>query len=183
LVTMAALVLEEDATLRAELAEALRRRSYDVIEASASSDVPSVRSRRSFELAVLDVSHPDRRGYAKQLASISPIPILIVLSSNASAREAFEIARMGARAYLPKPFALSAFECTLDEVHEAPPSVGRNAAANVGHRGLHDVQLEVRRSMLRQALAMACGNKTEAARMLRLTRQAIQAMLRDMGRP
>jgi len=38
----------------------------------------------------------------------------------------------------------------------------------------------VRRSMAEQALAMAAGNKTGAARLLGITRQAVQQLIRDL---
>jgi hypothetical protein len=38
----------------------------------------------------------------------------------------------------------------------------------------------VRRAMAEQALAMAAGNKTGAARLLGITRQAVQQLIRDL---
>jgi DNA-binding NtrC family response regulator len=52
--------------------------------------------------------------------------------------------------------------------------------AIVGRVSFREVLDRVRRSMAEQALAMSAGNKTGAARLLGITRQAVQQLIRDL---
>jgi transcriptional regulator with PAS, ATPase and Fis domain len=48
----------------------------------------------------------------------------------------------------------------------------------VGQRQIHEVQDEVRETMLREALGRARGSRRAAAKLLRVSRQLVQHMLR-----
>jgi DNA-binding NtrC family response regulator len=50
----------------------------------------------------------------------------------------------------------------------------------VGSQPLHDIVGGVRRVLVEQALALSGGNKTHAAELLQVTRQAVQHMVRDL---
>jgi DNA-binding NtrC family response regulator len=51
------------------------------------------------------------------------------------------------------------------------------AAALVGVRGIEEVVQEIRQSMLSEALTRSQGNRTHAASLLGVTRQAVQQMV------
>lgn len=54
----------------------------------------------------------------------------------------------------------------------------------MGHEGLRDVVDRARADMASQALAMAAGNNTDAAKLLGVSRQAVQQLKkRDDGAP
>jgi transcriptional regulator with GAF, ATPase, and Fis domain len=58
-----------------------------------------------------------------------------------------------------------------------PNLIAAAAAALVGSLGVDEVQHQIRQSMLAEALRQSQGNLTRAARLLGVTRQAVQQML------
>jgi two-component system response regulator RegA len=179
---MKVLVVEDDEAMALAMARALRARGAEVlVVGDLHGGLAALQGR--YDLIIVDVCLPDGSGVelARTAASASPSPTVIAVSGKASATDAFELARIGVRGYLSKPISLDTFDREVTRLMGHFPLIATQAAGNVGHRGLHDVQLELRKSMLRQALALSDGNKTAAARMLGLTRQAVQAMLRDIN--
>ena len=134
------------------------------------------------DLIVLDVQLADGSGIevARRVVDLRPFPAIIAISGCASASEAFELGRLGVRGYLNKPIALDEFRATVEWLaHKPTHDIGRAAAARVGTESFLDIQAEVRRAMLVQALALTSGNKTHAARLLDVSRQAVQQMIHD----
>jgi DNA-binding NtrC family response regulator len=175
-------IVEDDASLCMGMARALEARGARTFLAATVRAALELFDAQTFDLVVLDIGLPDGRGVevARAALHLRPMPAVIAVSGAASADEAFELATLGVRGYLTKPLSLDKFEAEVARLMGETPSIAAHAASNVGQRGLHQVQLELRQSMLRQALAKSEGNKTRAAEMLQLTRQAIQSMLRDM---
>jgi DNA-binding NtrC family response regulator len=109
------------------------------------------------------------------------MPAVVAISGDVSPKEAFELARLGVCAYLTKPLSLDDLRVTKEAIVRQRSVVHVFAAARVGRETLQDVQADVRKAMVEQALAMTEGNRTEAARLLGVTRQAVQQMVRDIG--
>lgn len=70
----------------------------------------------------------------------------------------------------------------LDEVpfphaNSEVADIGLLAATLVGTRGVDEVVHEIRQSMLAEALNRSQGNRTHAANLLGVTRQAVQQMV------
>jgi ActR/RegA family two-component response regulator len=137
---------------------------------------------RPFELMVLDVDLPDGSGVAlaELAARMRPQPIIISISGQATPRDAFRLAQLGALALLTKPLSLADFMVTVEAVLEKAPDYVPHLVAVVGHESFRTVLDRVRRAMAEQALALAEGNKTGAARLLGITRQAVQQLIRDL---
>jgi DNA-binding NtrC family response regulator len=85
----------------------------------------------------------------------------------------------GERAYAGDA-AGEAWRARLDEAGSAEAALGTLAAAQVGHESLQRVQASVKRAMVERALALAADNRTNAARLLGVSRQAVQQMIRDL---
>jgi len=102
------------------------------------------------------------------------------MSGKASAREGFELASLGVQAYLAKPFTPEELRATLrdawhrrtHDTHGSPPIRER-----VGQQSIHVVQDQIRYEMLREALARTNWNYTRTAKLLGVTRQAVQQMM------
>lgn len=131
---------------------------------------------------VLDVDLPDGSGVAlaEHAARMRPQPIILAISADATPREAFRLAQLGALAFLPKPLSLADFMVSLEAVLDKAPDYVPHLVAVVGHESFRAVLDRVRRAMAEQALALAAGNKTGAARLLGITRQAVQQLIRDL---
>jgi DNA-binding NtrC family response regulator len=173
-----ALVIADDPWLR----RALRRAVRDVF-AGATVEISS-RLRRplraSVDLVVLDVDLLSEQSFPLVEAVIGwrPRPVTVVLSANAPARAAFELGRLGVESFLQKPFTLSELTVALSGTLARPPSVELLGRSWVGRLELRTAQLDLRRGMLDQAMELANGNLSRAARILSVSRQALQRTAR-----
>ncbi|HKP60585.1 MAG TPA: response regulator [Polyangiales bacterium] len=178
---MRVLVVQEDIGLGESLRDGLRDWGATVHwvrtlrEAIAACAQP-------FELLVLDTQLPDGSGVALAELAVRtrPAPMLLAVGTRQSAREAFRLAQLGAVGFLQKPVSRSELSLALEQLFEQAPDYLPHMIAIVGRVGFREVLERVRRSMAEQALAMSAGNKTGAARLLGITRQAVQQLIRDL---
>lgn len=135
-----------------------------------------------FELMVVDAHLPDGSGVtlAEFGGQMRPAPLVFAVTCGTAASEAFRMAQLGAVAHLQKPVTVEDLIITLEQVLSRPPEFMPHLIAAVGRVNFRDVLDRVRRAMAEQALAMAGGNKTGAARLLGITRQAVQQLIRDL---
>lgn len=176
------LIAERDAALRRSVAAILRQRGLRVDEAANADQAFLLLSARP-DLFVVDLRLSRAKGseLLQAAQSMLPAPVTIVLAEDATREEVFRLPSYGVHAFVEKPFAPSRLWGTIDEALASPPVLGPLARALVGHRSVHDAQVEVRLAMVRQALALAEGNRSRAARLLLVSRQAIQKMLQRDG--
>jgi DNA-binding NtrC family response regulator len=175
------LVVQEDVSLGESLRDGLRDWGATVHwvrtlrEAIAACAQP-------FELLVLDTQLPDGSGVALAELAVRtrPAPMLLAVGTRQSAREAFRLAQLGAVGFLQKPVSRSELSLALEQLFEQAPDYLPHMVAIVGRVSFREVLERVRRSMAEQALAMSAGNKTGAARLLGITRQAVQQLIRDL---
>jgi DNA-binding response OmpR family regulator len=102
-------VADDEADIRRLIAFTLRRRGYDVLEATAGDTALELVRQERPDLVLLDVMMPGLSGLevAQALrddAATSAIPI-IILSAKGQAAEVEAGLHTGAQAYLVKPFA------------------------------------------------------------------------------
>ena len=174
-----ALVVDDDPALRAGIAAFLRSQGMRVATAaSAAEAVAQLRGRP--DVVVLDVRLPDGDAftvleYARRLA---PAPIRIALSGAATPEDAFRLAQHGVRSFLQKPASLDDIWDAIQSAAEEPPDLKPLVQQVVGHVSLRELTTQVRDEAIKQAIASARGNRTGAARILQVTRQAVQQMLR-----
>lgn len=92
--------------------------------------------------------------------------------------EGFRLAQMGVRAFVPKPATPAAIERALAAVLGAAPDLAPLVRTLVGWLGVHEAEDRVRATMVAEALARARGNRKSAARLLAISRQLLQHILR-----
>jgi DNA-binding NarL/FixJ family response regulator len=106
------LVVEDDHVLRRALVRGLRAWGMETLEAA---DLKAARRmlRCEPDLVVTDVRLPDGTGHevARRAARLHSPPFVVAMSGEATAAEAFELARASVRIYLEKPF-------TVDELRD-----------------------------------------------------------------
>jgi len=174
------LIVEDHAPLRAALAGMLRAEFDTVVEAStwhgalALLDPPP-------DLLICDIWLPD--GSALKLLQktldLSPEPLKIAMSGNASASEAFLLGQLGVSEYLAKPFQLDDMRGAIRRVATESPPVDPLLRASVGKVPMRELQERVRSVMVDQALGLSSGSRSGAARLLNVSRQAVQQMIRS----
>jgi two-component system response regulator RegA len=173
------LVVEDDAALRAAVAEAARGWGHQVLEAGTASEAKQMLSPPP-DLIIIDVRLPDEPAFAVLEAAARkwPVPIVVAMSGQASPEESFRLAQMGVRTYLAKPFTAEELGAAVETASRDTPLLGPVVTGFVGRVPLRELQDKVRDAMVRQALALAGGSRSGAARLLSISRQAVQQMLR-----
>jgi CheY-like chemotaxis protein len=107
--TKQVLILDDNADNRQLLYFALMAGDYEIHQAEQGSDVVAfMHDNRSFDLALLDVELPDGDGLelAAKLRLQCPDVALIMLSANDDTTRLEKARRVGANAYVVKPFNL-----------------------------------------------------------------------------
>ena len=139
-------------------------------------------STQPFDMMVLDSTLPDGNGVtlAEHAGRMRPAPLIVAITAPGDARDAFRMAQLGAVAHLEKPATATDLTIAIEYVQSRPPEFMPHLIAAVGRVNFREVLDRVRRAMAEQALAMAAGNKTGAARLLGITRQAVQQLIRDL---
>lgn len=190
---MRLLVVEDDPQLRGAIVEASegwrfelapdRRVRFEEIDEADDVDEGIAMLEHRPDLVLVDVRLGAGSGLsvARAAAEMHPAPLLLAMSGQASAGEAFALAQTGVRGYLAKPFDLTQLRATIDGVLQEPPSLDPHIKAQVGQVYIHTVQDNVRRAMVEQALARSGGNFVHAARLLGVSRQAVQQMVDRLG--
>jgi DNA-binding NtrC family response regulator len=179
---MRLLIVDDDQGVRQTIFEVAAEWQVTPFEAENAQTACTALKCRP-DLLFVNVRLPDASGMTviEAALSIRPIPAMIAISDDASPKEAFELARLGVHAYLAKPLSPDEIRATKEAIVRQRSIVPVFAAARVGRETLQDVQAGVRKAMVEQALAMTAGNRTEAARLLGVSRQAVQQMIRDIG--
>jgi DNA-binding NtrC family response regulator len=173
------LVVEDNAPLRLAIARLVRGWGARAIEAGSAREALA-RLAPPPDLIISDVRLPDGSAFSvfEAASRLWPKPLAVAISGEASPDEAFRLARMGVGAYLAKPLSLEELGAAVEAVRTAPPSLDPMVSACVGRLSLHEVQDRMRHVMLHQALALTDGSRSGAARLLDVSRQAVQQILR-----
>ena len=104
------LVVDDDASVRTVIAQALRRAGHDVMTADSLSAAGRALASGAPDVLVTDVVLPDGDGldHARRVAERFPDLPVIVLSARNTLSTAVRATEAGAYEYLPKPFDLDA---------------------------------------------------------------------------
>lgn len=129
------------------------------------------------DVKLRDGSAFDVLNFALQRESI---PAVIAMSGKATADESFQLAQLGVRAYLSKPFGADAVRAEILRVATQSADLRPHLRGMVGHQSVRAVQAEVRETMVREAMGRAEGSRRRAAGLLRVSRQLLQYMLRSI---
>ncbi|MCA9592317.1 MAG: response regulator [Myxococcales bacterium] len=177
------LVVEDNATLRDRIARALAGAGYD---AQSAETVAEARNRIDTfrpEALLLDVALPDGEAAnvvnAAREAGLSPVTI--AMSGQATPLQSFELARLGAHGYLDKPIDLERLKSALEAAFATPPDLEPHVRRTVGLKPIHEVERELRSTMVQEALSRTGGNRQRAASLLKISRQLLQHIVKKLG--
>lgn len=175
------LIVEDHAPLRQAIARAARTWGAEVFEAGTMREGLDLLARQP-DVVIVDVALPDGQAQpiVEDAVRLRPVPAVIAMSGQASPGEAFELAQSGARRYLQKPISLEDLTRSVEAALTDRPEVRHIVAAHVGSTPMRELQKIVRLAMVEQALALAHNSRSGAARLLNLTRQAVQQIVREL---
>ena len=177
------LVIEDDDVLRRTFKRALQDWSKNIVEANSLDAAKSALSETIPDIVILDVNLPDGSGveFAEILSQTRPMPLTIAISGEATAQQAFLLKSFGVQAYLAKPFSFIDLQNALGELLVTPPLIEPHVSVHVGKSSFKEVHSNVRKTMLEQALAISKGNRSQAGRLLKISRQAVQQMISELS--
>jgi two-component system, response regulator RegA len=176
------MVVEDDPALARTLEDALSGAAQTVRFCRTAGEAVAALREFTPELMLLDVALPDGSAFdvLAALADVHPTPIVVAMSGTAEPSESFRLAQLGVRTYLHKPLRLDELEAALVYARTAPADLRPYARGLVGLRPIHEVEEELRKTMVEEALARAGGSRSGAARLLAVSRQLLQHMLRAL---
>jgi DNA-binding NtrC family response regulator len=133
---------------------------------------------------LLDVRLPDGDAFTVLEHAIQTTPgtMRIALSGAASSDDGFRLGQFGVREFLQKPASLDDIWDAIQRAAEEPPDLKPHVQQAVGYGSLRELLAMVRAEAIKYALLISRGNRTDAARILQVTRQAVQQMLRPAKR-
>ena len=114
------IVLEDDAIVRANLENYLRRQRLDVASAPTLAAARDFLSKDNFDLIFMDMRLPDGESIEllKQLQTRPQRPLAVVMTGFGSVESAVDCMKNGAFDYLIKPFSTEQIEVTLRKAQE-----------------------------------------------------------------
>lgn len=173
------LVVEDDPVMGATLKRLFERRATRVLTSDSVATAKKVLTAVSVDLVILDVRLQGESGLevATFASALVPAPAVVAVSGAAGPEEAFALAQLGVRAYIPKAEIAARIPEIVELARDVPP-LAPVVKAQVGRRSVREVQEVVRDAMLDQALALEHGSLAGAAKRLGVTRQAVQQMAR-----
>jgi DNA-binding NtrC family response regulator len=174
------LVVEDNPTLLRCLVTALSRRAANVVACATVAEAKVAMAELRPDLVVLDVMLPDGDAFDVLDAAhaLDAFPVIVAMSGAAGPDQSFRLAQRGVRAFLPKPLDLDTIDRVLDEALASGPDIVPIVRAAVGHAPVREVEAVVRRTMVNEALGRTRGSKNGAAKILRVSRQLLQHMVR-----
>jgi DNA-binding NtrC family response regulator len=179
------LVVEDDESTREAVTRILQRCEVEVVQAATAGEGKAcLEQGPPPDVILIDVRLPDGPVDAvlEAACELAPAPVIVAMSGVATAEESFRLNRFGVREYLQKPFGGEELARTIRAACAEAPRVETFVAAQVGHVGMRDLQKQVRDAMVREALARSAGSRSAAARLLHVTRQAVQQIVRSQGK-
>lgn len=101
------LVIDDEKALRIGVKRLLEMENYEVITAENGKEGIDLGTQNEFDLAVIDLKMPDVEGIEvlKEIKNRFPNTICFIATAYASYETAVEATRLGAHAYIPKPFS------------------------------------------------------------------------------
>ncbi|OPY77530.1 MAG: Alginate biosynthesis transcriptional regulatory protein AlgB [Syntrophorhabdus sp. PtaU1.Bin153] len=114
------LVIDDEVNIRKTLSVFLEAEGHRVIAVSNFGDAIAEASRRSFELAFVDLRLGTESGLdlIPALLAVSPWLKIIVITAYASIDTAIEAIRRGATDYIPKPFTPAQVKLAMEKAFE-----------------------------------------------------------------
>lgn len=175
------LVLDDDASVQRALGRLVRAAGGEAILASSLMQAAEAIGE-GVDLAIIDVFLGEESGVdAVHLARKHETrPLVVAISGYAGPTEGIELGKAGVDAFIPKPVSRKSLESAIDgaTTRASSPESDTFVRNQLGSAPLPDVIRGLRLQMVHHALDATSGNKSAAARMLGISRQHLQLLLK-----
>jgi two-component system response regulator RegA len=177
-------VLEDDLALCSEIGSLVRGWGVEAFEAHSIGEATEQLEQRRPELVIADLWLHGESAIPLIDTAVhrQPAPAVVAMSGQASPEETFRLGRLNVRSYLQKPFSGDQLAASVERALADAPDVVPWHRGLVGHESLKGAQKNLRDVMLYEAIARQGGSRSGAARILRVSRQAIQQVLQRAPR-
>ena len=174
------LVVAHDRPTGAELTSMLSELGVRSVIDAAGPEHALTALEHGVDAAFLFASMPDGLALrvARSAIRICPSPSVFVVSSGPHP-DLFDLAQAGASAHLTWPLTPDQLWKCLETTTLSTERLEADVRSLVGRVGIKDAQGWIRMTMLQHALDASHGSRRAAARLLGVTRPAIQRMLRE----
>lgn len=135
------LVIDDTKNIRMLLTTCLELNGYEVITANNGKQAIEIFKSTPLDLAFLDIKLPEMSG-TEVLRRVRELNILIpvvIMTAFATVKNAVECTKLGAVAYLQKPFTADKVKTVLSQISEYIPS--SNSSDNLQRQLLHAEEL------------------------------------------
>lgn len=177
-----ALVVEDCPRLGPLLRDVVSLLAAEVALTGSKAEACEVIRTLKPEIVLLDLYLRDSTGLEvlREIQTLDSVPAVVVLSSTRDPVLAFKAAEAGARVFLPKPLNVGELHDAIKRALNEAPDLTPLLRTCVGRVPVRDLEHRVREVMVREALARSEGNRRGAARMLSISRQLLQHVLRAL---
>ncbi|MBF0291318.1 MAG: sigma-54-dependent Fis family transcriptional regulator [Nitrospinae bacterium] len=112
------LVVDDEESLRLVLSRSLKRKGYDVDTAESIAEARELLNERSYSIGFFDIALPDGSGLdlLDSVKNRSNPPSVVIITAQATMKNAIEAMRRGAFDYLTKPFDLDEVEALTSRI-------------------------------------------------------------------
>lgn len=178
----AALIVDTDEGHRTKLLGTVRASGRDARSAASATEALRELTAKPVDLLLLDaaLTQDAFRSVLSAAFSLPTSPVVIAMGSPLDApATAFSLAKAGVHAYLSKPLEATALERCLSVEARPLEALAPSLRAYTGRVGLREAVGFVRESLVTDALHRSQGSRRAAARILGVTRAAVQKFVRE----
>lgn len=163
------------------LAKLLAVHAWDVHRAQSLDEARKIVGQCAFDALIVDVSPSADAciAFLEDLAAATrPFPHVLAIVSEEPAAIGFRLAQLGVRAILRKPIDAARLGHAWERSLGAAPDLRPLVRTSVGFVELHAAETLVRSEMIAEALARSGGSRRAAAKILGISRQSLQHIVR-----
>jgi len=173
------LVVDDDERVLLQISKALSKRGYSVATALNLSEAEK-ELNQGVDLVLTDVRLDGESGWdiADAASNIRPVPAVIAMSGLAQPDEILGLGHRAVVGYLAKPFEVDDLLNAFDKAANVEIPIEPFVARQVGQKPIGSMVKDVRQVMTEQAIALASGSIRAAAKILGISRQALQQIIR-----
>jgi len=115
------LVADDEESMRWVLSKALRKKGYSVELAADGNQAMRMVREQPYDLAIVDIKMPGMTGleFLDKARELRPDLLVVVMTAEASMKNAVEAMKRGAYDYITKPFDLEVIDAIIEKVERA----------------------------------------------------------------